>query len=206
MTTATRSTRPPRRVKPAEERRRDLLDAAVLVFTERGVADTTVEELARTAGMSKGSFYLHFATKEDLASAAWARHMESFLDVGAQILSDETRTVAGRLVTVLEELTRFALDHGDVHRALYGTSGADAVKNDVNERLISMIAAAATAGVRAGVITADGPELLARALYHGYCGAATDAVAGAADIDADELVRSAGVMTRAVFPGVDEVR
>lgn len=200
MKTAPGPTRSTRRVKPADERRRDLLDAALEVFTRRGVPDSTVEELARTAGMSKGSFYLHFATKEELAAATWARHMESFLEVGERILSDGSEPIASRLVTVLEALTRFALDHGAVHRALYGTTGADAVKDDVNERLIGMIADAATAGVRAGEIRADGPELLARALYHGYCGAATDVVAGAAAVDPDALVRSAGDMTRAVFP------
>ncbi|MEV0890708.1 TetR/AcrR family transcriptional regulator [Promicromonospora sp. NPDC050262] len=200
MPTSTAQPRSQRRVRPAQERRRDLLDAALTVFVRRGVAESTVEELTRTAGMSKGSFYLHFSTKEDLAAAAWARHMESFAEVGERILGDEGVPIGDRLVTVLQELTRFALEHGDVHRALYGIAGADAVKDDVNERLIAMIAAAASTGVETGAIRATEPALLARALYHGYCGAATDAVGGSAQIDHEDLIRSAGAMTRAVFP------
>lgn len=204
MPTSTAHPRSPRRVRPAQERRRDLLDAALTVFTQRGVAETTVEELTRAAGMSKGSFYLHFGTKEELAAAAWARHMESFAEVGDRILSDEDVPIGDRLVSVLQDLTRFALAHGDVHRALYGIAGADAVKDDVNERLIAMIAAAAVTGVQTGAIRATEPALLARALYHGFCGAATDAASSTAQIDHEGLLRSAGSMTRAVFPPTAE--
>lgn len=200
MTTSVAVPRTSRRVKPPEERRRDLLDAAVEVFTRRGIAEATVEELTRAAGMSKGSFYLHFPTKEAVAAAAWERHMNAFAEVGARLLADESRPIADRLVEVLEELTRFALDHGHIHRALYGVAGADVIKDDANERLIAMIAEAASVGVAEGSIVASQPALLARALYHGYCGAATDAVSGMADIDHAALITSAGTMTRSVFP------
>lgn len=43
----------------------DLLRAAEAVFVEHGLGAATVEEITRRAGRSKGSFYLHFATKEE---------------------------------------------------------------------------------------------------------------------------------------------
>lgn len=52
-----------------------LLSAAEAVFAERGVADAKVEEIARRANVSKGAFYLHFASKEDALRAV----VESFL-------------------------------------------------------------------------------------------------------------------------------
>ncbi|MBB2903372.1 AcrR family transcriptional regulator [Kineococcus radiotolerans] len=189
-----------RRVKPAEERRRDLLDAALVVFVRDGLAEATIEEVTRTAGMSKGSFYLHFTTKDELAAAAWERHMTAFAGLGEAILADASSPLSDRLVAVLESLTRFVLDHGEVHRALYAVAGAEAVKNAANERLIDLIAGAARAGLEAGVLSVAEPEITARALYHGYCGAVTDVVAGSAVIDAELLIRHAGAMTRAVFP------
>ncbi len=43
----------------------DLLRAAELVFAERGLDNAKVEEITERAGHSKGSFYLHFGSKED---------------------------------------------------------------------------------------------------------------------------------------------
>ena len=43
----------------------DLLRAAEAVFAERGLDNAKVEEITERAGHSKGSFYLHFSSKED---------------------------------------------------------------------------------------------------------------------------------------------
>lgn len=64
----------PRRASLAQERsrrtRHDLVKAAVELWTERGfergIEETTVEEIARAAGVTKGTFYFHFAHKEDI--------------------------------------------------------------------------------------------------------------------------------------------
>jgi AcrR family transcriptional regulator len=185
--------------KPPEERRADLLDAAVGVFMRKGLADAKVEEITEAAGVSKGTFYLYFKTKDEAAAAAWKRHMDAFGDVGEVILGNPDRPYEARLVDAVESLARFALDNADIHRALYDTAGAEQIKSDANERLISMIAAAARDGVEAGEITCAHPEMMARALYHGFCGAATDAITGFVPIDRDEMIRAAGDMTRAVF-------
>ncbi len=47
-----------------------LLDAAVAVIRTQGLHATTVDELCEAAGVSKGAFFHHFASKEDLAIAA----------------------------------------------------------------------------------------------------------------------------------------
>ena len=50
--------------------RRKLLDAALTVIREKGFAATTVDELCARAGVSKGAFFHHFASKEALGVAA----------------------------------------------------------------------------------------------------------------------------------------
>lgn len=47
-----------------------LLDAAVAVIREKGYSATTVDDLCRAAGVTKGAFFHHFKTKDDLAVAA----------------------------------------------------------------------------------------------------------------------------------------
>src|ERR1017187_2196174 len=47
-----------------------LLDAARHVIRAKGYAATTVDDICREAGVTKGSFFHHFKTKDDLALAA----------------------------------------------------------------------------------------------------------------------------------------
>lgn len=54
---------------PHESRRR-FLDAAVQLIRERGYEAATIDDLCRAAGLTKGSFFHHFKSKEDLALAA----------------------------------------------------------------------------------------------------------------------------------------
>jgi AcrR family transcriptional regulator len=64
----------PIETKPRWERRKDarpqeLLAAALDLFVERGFASTRLEDVAKRAGVSKGTLYLYFENKEDLFKA-----------------------------------------------------------------------------------------------------------------------------------------
>ena len=61
----------PKQPKRGEGRER-LLDAALTVIRTKGYADTTVDELCRAAGVTKGAFFHHFRSKEELGVAAAA--------------------------------------------------------------------------------------------------------------------------------------
>jgi TetR/AcrR family transcriptional regulator, transcriptional repressor for nem operon len=68
---------PPGKSKASAKAR--LLDVAVNVIRAKGYSATTVDELCQTAGVTKGAFFHHFDSKEDLAVAA-ARHFSSIAD------------------------------------------------------------------------------------------------------------------------------
>ena len=51
------------------ERPAQLIDAALEVFSEHGFAAAKLDEIAHRAGVSKGTIYLYFASKEDLFKA-----------------------------------------------------------------------------------------------------------------------------------------
>src|SRR6476659_1734794 len=60
--------------KPRWERRKDarpqeLLEAAIDLFVERGYAATRLEDVARRAGVSKGTLYLYYENKDELFKA-----------------------------------------------------------------------------------------------------------------------------------------
>lgn len=56
--------------------RDQLLDAALIVFTERGFHGATLDEIARQAGYTKGAVYANFAGKDELFLAVIDRRIE----------------------------------------------------------------------------------------------------------------------------------
>ena len=52
-----------------ESRRRQILDAAAASFSERGPHGATIDNVSAAAGLSKGSVYGYFKSKEDIVSA-----------------------------------------------------------------------------------------------------------------------------------------
>lgn len=62
------------RATPA--RRRAVVEAAITLFAERGLSAATMEDVARAAGISRGSLYHHFASREEVFGAAFADSME----------------------------------------------------------------------------------------------------------------------------------
>ena len=56
----------PRWRRLPEERPQQILDAALAVFAERGLAAARLDDIAKLAGLSKGTIYLYFPNKEEL--------------------------------------------------------------------------------------------------------------------------------------------
>lgn len=57
----------------ALETRDKLLDAAGRVFSEKGVTGTSLGEIAKAAGVTRGAIYWHFCNKTELMEALWER-------------------------------------------------------------------------------------------------------------------------------------
>ena len=54
-----------------EEKKRDLLKAAMRVFAQRGVVNTKMADIALAAGIGKGTIYEYFRSKEDIFAEAY---------------------------------------------------------------------------------------------------------------------------------------
>jgi AcrR family transcriptional regulator len=78
-----------RRSKEEAERTRELLlDAAELVFVDKGVAATSLNTIAIAAGVTRGAVYWHFKNKDDLFNAMHARVKLPMDEMFQQLLGD----------------------------------------------------------------------------------------------------------------------
>ena len=86
-----------KRERRKEARPGELLDSALDLFVEKGFAATRVEEVAARAGVSKGTLFLYFQSKEDLFKAVvrenisgrfkeWSEEYETFEGTTAEMV------------------------------------------------------------------------------------------------------------------------
>jgi AcrR family transcriptional regulator len=61
----------------SEFRRREIVDAARSVFARRGFSSGIMDEIAREAGLAKGTIYLYFKSKQELYKAVLHHDMEA---------------------------------------------------------------------------------------------------------------------------------
>lgn len=87
-------------MRKGEEKRQELLNAAENLFCAKGYEGTSVQDILNVAEMSKGGFYHHFASKEDVIKALCARRAERALAYTEDALS-KAESSMGRINAVL---------------------------------------------------------------------------------------------------------
>ena len=93
-------------IVPARQRRKqarpqELLDAALDLFVEKGFAATRTEEVAARAGVSKGTLYLYFPSKEELLKEVIRHHVINQITEGVEIVRQFEGGTADLLAMVL---------------------------------------------------------------------------------------------------------
>lgn len=161
----TGSTPPPRRRRrlSPEERRAAIVEAAFTVFRTEGFAAARMEDVARRAGVAKGTVYLYFADKQALFEAM----VEAVILPQIARLESLSRTADGAADERLRQLIGFLYDElvdterREIVRMVIAESArAPAVAAFYHREVISRAKAALTALVHEGIaqgVFRDGP-------------------------------------------------
>ena len=93
-----------------EERKHRILDAAAELFIHYGYDKTTVSDIAREAGVSKGAIYLHFASKDELFEGLLIREMMTYQKNWLERIESDPKggTIGGMYKNVLYALNSSA--------------------------------------------------------------------------------------------------
>jgi AcrR family transcriptional regulator len=79
-----------------KETRQAIMQAAITLFSEKGFEKTSIEELARAAGIGKGTIYGYFQTKSDI--------LHAFCEDELECLHVELTTNADREIPILQQM------------------------------------------------------------------------------------------------------
>ena len=111
---------PTRRRLTAEERRAGILDAALAVFSARGFHSSSIDDIAREAGISKALIYEHFESKQELYADLLERNAnELFERLASALAGVEVESGAARLATGLDAFFAFVEERRDAWRILF---------------------------------------------------------------------------------------
>lgn len=101
------------KVDVADERRAQIMQAALACFTRKGYNNTTMDDIAAESGLSKGTLYWYFESKDDLFAAAITSSVMDWAEEGIAALkqcptaSDKLRTLAQWMVDLCKKFQGF---------------------------------------------------------------------------------------------------
>jgi AcrR family transcriptional regulator len=156
-------------LKPKESRKAEIINAAIEVFSQKGYHNAKVSDITRKAGISIGTFYIHFQNKCDL-------FIEVVEEVFRHIVGDAARNIKGeqnlgkRLVirgrTFFENYTRYREILNQLRAEIASDEKWPQEKlNRMYKALTSPVIKEANEAIEQGEIRDDvDPELLAFAL------------------------------------------
>ena len=104
---------------PAAERRQQLLNTAVVVFGRKGYHDTSMNDIAEAAGVTKPVLYQHFESKREL-------YRELLGEIGTQLRNTIAKTTADaagprqQIELGFRAYFTFVAEHNDAFRVMFG--------------------------------------------------------------------------------------
>lgn len=90
----------------ALETRQHILDVALRLFSQQGVSSTSLAEIAKAAGVTRGAIYWHFKNKSDLFSEIWQLSESSI----GSLESEYQAKFPGDPLSVLREILVYILE------------------------------------------------------------------------------------------------
>ncbi len=158
------------RRRAPDERPQQIVDAALAVFGDHGLAGARLDDIAQRAGIAKGTIYLYFPNKEELFREVVRRTIVARLDAAERELADAAATspadllrtfMAGwwEFVCTPEFQTVYRLVVGELHRF---PDLADFYMREVPARAFRIIGGVISRGVAEGVFRPVDPAVATR--------------------------------------------
>jgi len=108
---------PERKKREREQRRQDILNAAEKVFFSKGVKNSTMDDVAEAAELSKGTLYIYYKSKEELYLAITLRAL-GILKSMFQLAFSGPGTGLEKTFALGKAFYQFSIEHPDHYHAL----------------------------------------------------------------------------------------
>jgi len=93
--------------KDAEERKNELMDAALELFLKKGFDTTTITDIVKRVGVAQGLFYYYFGSKHDMLDAVIDRYIDNLIESLANIASDNSLNITKKFQLFIDTFFRY---------------------------------------------------------------------------------------------------
>jgi TetR/AcrR family transcriptional regulator len=153
-----------RKEREKEYRKESILDAAQKVFFDKGLRLSTMDEIAETAELAKGTLYLYYHSKEDLYLAVLMRGLLILRSMFVEIITQSTPVIP-TMVALYQSYTEFYRRYPNYFRMMHFFNTPQFHKqvseemmsscDTINQSLWGMVVQVITGGVADGKIRND---------------------------------------------------
>lgn len=117
--------RPPKQIDGYQDAKVALIRAGLAIMTEKGFSASGLDEILRSVGVPKGSFYHYFKSKEDFGSTLIETYGEAFSAKLDKFLLDEAHSPLDRFYHLIENLRKYMVKHDFQRGCLIGNLGQE---------------------------------------------------------------------------------
>jgi AcrR family transcriptional regulator len=138
---------------------------AIRLFVEKGVAETTVRDIARSVDISEGALYRHFVSKEDLVWHLFERHYVAFAG-SLWTLAESESTARGKLAAMIRGFCRAHDDNPALFRfLLFVQHGQLGKLGPETPTPVNAVRTVLTSAIAAGEIPAQSADLATALIF-----------------------------------------
>ncbi|MCK4653591.1 MAG: TetR/AcrR family transcriptional regulator, partial [Candidatus Cloacimonetes bacterium] len=114
-------------VKEYEERKKEIMDTAQTLFYQKGYENTSVNFIIETIGISKGTFYHYFKSKEDLLDNIVEKFTNEIISKLEPIVNDKSMDAISKLNEFYRQAGMYKVENIDIIKTI-----VNALYNDKN--------------------------------------------------------------------------
>ncbi|WP_448583412.1 TetR/AcrR family transcriptional regulator [Thermocrinis sp.] len=135
-----------------QDTKKRILEVALKLFSERGIKETTVKDIAKEVGITEGAIYRHFTSKDELVNTIFLTYSQSFYRELLSVVESE-ETIEDRFFKLVHVFLNFCFENPQAFKFinLFHYLRAQEVKNFQNlpkDALLKLI----DEGIREGII------------------------------------------------------
>ncbi|MDN3670773.1 TetR/AcrR family transcriptional regulator [Echinicola jeungdonensis] len=117
-----------------QQKEKDILEAAIKLFSSKGYHTTKMDEVAKQAKMSKGLIYFYYKNKEDLYMAVTKKAFEELKNIFKETQKAKGKNGISLITDLVNNFLSFSKGNRMYHEAILNFMGIMALYNDNSKR------------------------------------------------------------------------
>jgi len=159
--------------KEAEERKKEILDAALELFYTMGYDKTSVNDIIDRVGVTKGSFYYHFKSKDEILDIIAMQQAEEMVAAFREAAEENNKNSLEKINGIISDMQQYRANTKEKRFKLYeilNKSGNLKLKQKVYDNYMRLgkpaVRKIIEQGIKEGIIATDFSDELAEFYIH----------------------------------------